>query len=799
MSEEAWKVLQSAKSKAWAEKAREITPLHVLAGLAQEQPGLIEETLERMRIPAPEARKAVERLKPPRGADLPTESLPLSREANEIVQVRARRLARDHPASADARVTPVHLWVGLCECAWPLQQWWKESRWDCSAERLEQFLKAAKERLPSFKPAYQPLPDGAVRVLKKYCRRNLTELAAQGRLTPAIGVKDLCERLTDCLLRMNNRSVVLTGPAGAGKTKLVEHLALKIAQGEIPQLAGCQVFELDLVLFTRGTHLAGSQAERWAELTDVLRQHPDQIILFIDELHTIVGVHMGGEAMTLANALKPLMVDDRVRLIGATTWDEYSRYIQGDSALERRFTELSVPEPDRNTMLGILHGVSRDFEAYYGIKFTSEALEAIYELARWHQPNRSFPSKAIDLLDEVGVWVSRRRPPEAFDSQATSEVRANDVREVLKRKGIEEFAGVDVAALLKEEVIGQDRAAEMLANAVVTARFRYGQGERRGPRAVILFLGPPGVGKSYMAQVFSEILFPGRDSLLVLDMTEFSGPQSGEHARFRLLGPAPPYVGWEQGGLLTRHAREHPVSVVLIEEFDKACPEARNILLRVLEEGLAQDGRGRVVSFRGMYFILTANAAQDLWKEDARIGFAPAVSASADSAPEFSEPVIRDVLRREGFAPELLSRISHIVLFRSLTEDDLCQIARLRLSRLREQALIEDYLLLEYDEQTLARWVVEQSAPPRDSRRVAAAFERWVETPLAWWRMRARPGQIPVLRLEPEAGRLRIVECAIAWDEVQKILLQRITELYRLREGRTRLRAAARIRLGTMG
>ena len=248
-------------------------------------------------------------------------------------------------------------------------------------------------------------------------------------------------------------------------------------------------------------------------------------------------------------------------------------------------------------------------------------------------------------------------------------------------------------------------------------------------------MGPPGVGKSYMAQVLSEILFPGYDALLTLDMTEFGGAHSGEHARFRLIGPPPPYVGWEAGGVLTNHVLRYPVSVVLIDEFEKACDEARNVLLKIFDEGVIQDGRGRTISFRGIYFILTANAGRKLWRKVRRITLNPKEETSRRKGEELEDEELRELLLNEGFAPELLSRISYIVMFNRLEEEHLQEIARRRLMTLRDNALREDFLLIEYDENLLSRWLVQRSAAQNDCRRLTSAFERLIETPLARWRL----------------------------------------------------------------
>jgi type VI secretion system protein VasG len=309
-----------------------------------------------------------------------------------------------------------------------------------------------------------------------------------------------------------------------------------------------------------------------------------------------------------------------------------------------------------------------------------------------------------------------------------------------------------------------------------------------------------------MAQVLSEVLFPGRDNLLTLDMTEFGGQHAGEHARWRLVGAPAPYVGWERGGLLTSHAREHPISVVLVDEFDKAPPEARNVLLRVFDEGWAQDGSGRTVSFREMYFILTANAGRSLWdnvKKIPEIGYTAERGAETQpQATAFSEEKIRDVLRTDPgdrFAPELLSRLSHIVMFKELEKVELAEIARRKMARLRESALLEDIVWLEYDEHTLPLWLVNQCGERADCRRMTALFEHRIEVPLA--RFRAQRGNEPtILKLEPLEKEVRLTPAAPedAAARLPEVLFKRVAEVF-AQQGRRRQQAqAVRTQAGTV-
>jgi ATP-dependent Clp protease ATP-binding subunit ClpC len=805
ITEQAWEVIQVAKSIALTEGSGDIISRHLFQACAVAVGALVKATLSGMSLGKDDVDRYLHSIMPsvpPQNAT--TAQRPLSSQAEGVIQ-QSRALASQFPEDATALVTPIHLWTSVCSAADALREWLLKCGW--LETHIRGLAEAARAQLPkSIRVAQVGPKEAELETLKRFCNRNLTELARQGRLTPAYGMEETKEQMIRCLLRKDRRSLVLTGPAGVGKTKLVEDLAVRISSGNIPELEHCQVFELDLALFTRGTHYAGSRAERWTQLTEVLRANPDGIILFIDELHTIIGLPLEGQAMDLSNALKPLLVDDKVRIIGSTTTDEYRRHIEGDPALARRFTEVKVPEPDRDTVMNILESVAPRYEEYHGIKYHPDTLEAIYELTRSCLPNQSFPAKAMDLLDEIGVTVKvRNRKGQDNSLEQKPVAHTEDVRETLKRIwGIEpDPLNVDISGLIKERVVGQDHAANKLSDLVVASAFRYGKETQRGPRAVILFLGPPGVGKSYMAQVLADILFPGRDSLLTLDMTEFSGPHAGEHAQFRLLGPPPPYVGWETSGVLTSHAVKHPVSVVLVDEFEKANTEARNVLLRIFDEGLAQDGRGRIVSFKEMYFILTANAAQEMWRTVRRLGFTPEqgdeepMDAQAD---RFSDDQIREALLRGGFLPELLSRISHVVMFNNLNKKHLEQIASRELANLRDNALMEDFLLLEYDEHALSEWLVKQTAPGLDCRRLAAAFGALVEIPLARWRMQ-RVHEAAIVKLEPNDNevRLQVGEQTSDQSRIQQLLFERVAVVFAKKQQREKRERTAHVLLGTSG
>lgn len=775
-------LMRLAKGLCLTEGAEQIGTRHLFQACVSQAPDLATGTLRTAGLAEDAATKLVHAM-----AALPAASADssarrsLATDALEAVDA-ARRLALQRPEGAQALIAPVHLWAALCAAAPKLEGWLRERGWPQAV--VAALSKAAEQQLPKTQAVTGlQLSENEREVMRRLCPRHLSQLARSGGISTAWGVDDARQSVVRCLLRRDKRNVVLTGRAGVGKTKMVEDLACRIASGEIADLAGCEVYELDLVSLTRGTHLVGSQAERFAQLAEVLRAHPDHLILFIDEIHMIMGVSMGGEQMDLANALKPLLVESKLRVIGATTTEEYTRHIEKDPALSRRFSEVKVPEPDRATMMQLLSEVAPKYEAHHGVAYAHEALQAIYDLTQRYLPNQAFPAKGVDLLDEAGVHV-RMRSGKAVPGQPAPEVTARDVGEALARvRGIAiDEPTADLAELLKDRVVGQDEAARMLADAVITSAGRFGSRRARGPRATILFVGPSGVGKSYMAEVLSDILTPGRKTMLTVDMAEFAGEHSGEFAKHRLLGPSAPYVGWQDGGLLTSHAMQHPTSVVLLDEIDKAGTEARNILLKILNDGLVQDGMRRIVSFQGIIFILTSNEPRELWERHAAsIGFVTDRSSASEATALPSEDTVREALKHARFAPELLSRVSHMVMFRKLDDAALRRLVVDLLKETRGAALEAELVLLEFDAEALAQWVLDRAGGDRDARRVAAAFERHVETPLARWRWRRTgPAEPVILRLRPADAKLELNEdgSAAAREQVQRTLMQRLALAY---------------------
>ncbi|MGW3354851.1 ATP-dependent Clp protease ATP-binding subunit [Streptomyces bungoensis] len=571
--------------------------------------------------------------------------------------------------------------------------------------------------------------------LDKY-GRDLTDLARQGRVDPVIGRDEEIEQTIEVLSRRGKNNPVLIGDAGVGKTAIVEGLAQRIADGDVPDiLAGRRVVALDLTGVVAGTRYRGDFEERLNNIVEEIRAHSDQLIVFIDELHTVVGAGAGGEggSMDAGNILKPALARGELHIVGATTLEEFRR-IEKDAALARRFQPILVPEPTVEDTIEILRGLRDRYEAHHQISYSDEALVAAVELSDRYLTDRRLPDKAIDLIDQAGARVRlgartkgtdvrtmereceqlvrdkdqavadesyeqatqlrdrigelKRRIAEASggdkaDEGLDLEVTAEAIAEVVSRQ-----TGIPVSRLTQEEkerllgleqhlhqrVVGQDEAVRVVAEAVLRSRAGLASPDR--PIGSFLFLGPTGVGKTELARALADALFGSEDRMVRLDMSEYQE----RHTVSRLVGAPPGYVGHEEAGQLTEVVRRHPYSLLLLDEVEKAHPDVFNILLQVLDDGRLTDSQGRTVDFTNTVIVMTSNLGSEaITRRGAGIGFGPG-GADADEEAR-REQILRPL--REHFRPEFLNRIDEIVVFRQLTSEQLRQITDLLLERTR--------------------------------------------------------------------------------------------------------------------
>ncbi len=637
--------------------------------------------------------------------------------------------------------------------------------------------------------------------------RNLTQLARERKLDPVIGRDREIERVMQVLSRRTKNNPVLIGEPGVGKTAIVEGLSQKIVSGDVPEtIKGKQLYTLDLGGLVAGTRYRGDFEERLKKVLKEIRTRGD-IILFIDELHTLVGAGAAEGAIDAASILKPLLARGELQTIGATTLDEYRKHLEKDAALERRFQPIKVEEPSLSHTIEILKGLRDRYESHHGVTITDQAVVAAANLADRYIADRYLPDKAIDLIDEAGSRLRIRRmatPPDykaieddlarvrkdkelAIEKQNFEQAKKFREREeeLLQRKeqewraeGVDLFdvvdeeviadvlsnwTGIPVSRLTEEEtakllrmedelhkrVIGQQDAIRAVSQAI--RRTRAGLKDPKRPSGSFIFLGPSGVGKTETAKTLAEFLFGDEGSLIQLDMSEYME----KHTVSRLVGSPPGYVGYEEGGQLTEAVRRKPFSVVLFDEIEKAHPDVFNTLLQILEDGRLTDSQGRSVDFKNTVIIMTSNlGTADLRKTS--VGFA---KTSETVTYEKMKLTVNDALKQH-FRPEFLNRIDDVIVFHELTKDEVTEIIDLMIKRVRT-SLESQGLGLELT-QTAKYYVVDKGYDPTmGARPLRRALQRLVEDPLSekilWKEFRAGETIIVDVEPDPDAGEPVIV------------------------------------------
>ena len=618
------------------------------------------------------------------------------------------------------------------------------------------------------------------RALEKYST-DLTELAAAGKLDPVIGRDNEVRRVMQILTRRTKNNPVVVGEAGVGKTAIAEGLAQKIEAGDVPEmLKDRKVIALDLGALVAGSKFRGEFEERLKAVMDEIKRAQGEIILFIDELHTVVGAGAAEGALDASNMLKPALARGELRAVGATTPDDYREHIEKDAALERRFQPVWVEEPDVPTAIEMMHGVRPRYEAHHKVKITEAALEAAVELSHRYIPDRHLPDKAIDLIDEAAAKLridAEDLPPELKqmeqrikqlqdeeEAAAQRQEYEQAARHKSERLGIEtvyqeqrgqflqdkhidntvdaeaiaalvaQWTGVPVTRLLEgegekllqmeerlhERVIGQEEAVTALSDAI--RRARAGLKDPKRPIGSFIFLGPTGVGKTELARALAEYMFDDEDAMVRIDMSEYTE----KHTVSRLIGSPPGYVGYEEGGQLTEAVRRRPYRVILFDELEKAHPDVFNALLQILEDGRLTDGHGRTVDFRNTIIIMTSNLGTgELTRET--LGFA---LAKQDRDEERRLRASVELALKQTFRPEFLNRIDEIIIFHPLTEEEIAQIVHLQvalvLERLEEHGIA--IRLTEAAKAWLAKEGYDRNFGVRPLRRTV---QRYVENPIS--------------------------------------------------------------------
>jgi ATP-dependent Clp protease ATP-binding subunit ClpC len=654
-------------------------------------------------------------------------------------------------------------------------------------KELDPNFAAQEEQAPGENPEKPAAPGGAEKkgevktpALKAF-GRDLTEIARKGDMDPVIGRKNEIERVIQILCRRSKNNPVLLGEAGVGKTAIVEGLAQEIAKGNVPEiLREKRVITLDLALMVAGTKYRGQFEERIKAVMDEIRRAKN-VILFIDELHTIVGAGSAEGTMDASNIIKPALSRGEMQCVGATTLNEYRKYIEKDAALERRFQSVKVEAPSIEDAIEILKGVRPKYEEHHKAEFTDAAVVAAVRLSDRYITDRFLPDKAIDVLDEAGSRArisTMTRPPEVkhieseieelkskkekaiknqdFEGAANMRDKEKQAKEKLEKiltdwrtageerrvvVGEEEmltvvskWTGIPLQRMGQDEmqrllsvegemskvVIGQREGVSAICKAL--RRSRADLKDPRRPIGTFLLLGPTGVGKTLLARTLAEQMFGDTKSLIQLDMSEYMEKFNVS----RLVGSPPGYVGYEEGGQLTEQVRRKPYSVVLFDEIEKAHPDVWNMLLQILEEGKLTDNVGRVVNFRNTIVLMTSNVGSDTIKRGATLGFSP---ISDESSYEKMRERILDESKKV-FRPEFLNRLDDVIVFRSMTKPDLIQILDLEIAKVVNR-LKGKNLKLELDEAAKDLLVEKGYDPQYGARPMRRAVERFLEDPLA--------------------------------------------------------------------
>ncbi len=698
----------------------------------------------------------------------------------------------------DEYISTEHIFLAICsERATPTARILQEI-----GVTRDRVLDAVKE-IRGGQRVTSPQAESRYRTLEKYSR-DLTQLARDGRLDPVIGRDEEILRVIQVLSRRTKNNPVLIGEAGVGKTAIVEGLAQKIAEDDVPEiLMGKRVVSLDLGAMIAGTRFRGEFEERLKTAIEEIQRAQGEIILFIDELHTVVGAGAAQGAVDASNMMKPALARGELQCVGATTLDEYRQYIERDSALERRFAPVFVGEPTVEQTIEMLQGLRDRYEVHHNVEFTDAALEAAARLSHRYVTDRHLPDKAIDAIDEAAsklrvaiysmpehlkekkkeltqlqgdeeaawqqrdyeraaqVKSERMRMEEEFQTERDAWRQEKNLDEVVEASDVAEvvagWTGIPIRDMMQTEaekllqmeeklharIIGQDEAISAVADAI--RRARSGLKDPKRPSGSFLFLGSSGVGKTELAKALAWFLFDDEDALLRVDMSEYRE----SHTASRLFGAPPGYVGYDEGGQLTESVRRRPYQVVLFDEIEKAHPDVWNALLQIMEDGRLTDGQGHIVDFRNTVIILTSNVGTQFGAKGGTIGFhRDGDEGTLDDRKLRSD--IEDTLKRT-FRPEFLNRIDEIIIFHTLTREQVKKIVDLQMKEIADRLAEHNITITLTD--AAREWLANEGYDPQfGARPLRRTLQKRVESPMSVKLLRGeyQPGDTVVVDADQE-------------------------------------------------
>ncbi len=782
-TERARKVVFYAQEEAQKFGEGYVSTEHLLLGLVRESDSVAARVLEKLGVSLNRIRAEVEK-QLPRGDARPSQDMTLTPRAKRVIDLaydEARNLNNNY-------IGTEHLLLGLIREGDGLAGR-VLAKLGVELEKARREVMALQDNETQTKASGGPRSSSAgttkTQTLDEF-GRDLTELAREGKLDPVVGRQPEIERVMQILCRRTKNNPCLIGEPGVGKTAIAEGLALRIVSGDIPDiLRNKRIVALDLAGLVAGTKYRGEFEERMKKVMEEVRKAEGNVVLFIDELHTLVGAGAAEGAIDASNIMKPALARGELQCIGATTQDEFRKYIERDAALERRFQAVKVKEPSEEEAVDILKGLRERYEAHHQVEITDEAILAAVTLSQRYISDRSLPDKAIDLVDEAAsrVRLQQSLPPlEVRQDRAKVNRLRNELEHAQKRTSSEDatiklqtqieeleasvveredvwrdtekpepivgeseiaaivqsWTGIPVTKLVEAEsqkllrmetdlhqrIIGQHDAVVAVSRAI--RRARSGLKDPKRPMGSFIFLGPTGVGKTELAKALAAYLYEKESNMVRIDMSEYME----RFAVSRLVGAPPGYVGYDEGGQLTEQVRRNPYCVVLLDEIEKAHPEVFNILLQVMEDGQLTDSQGRTVDFRNTLIIMTSNVGVRPIELDKALGF-------RDSKQDFNDPKVYESMKtkmveemKKLFRPEFLNRVDEVIVFQHLKREEILEIADLYLKRVNQQAASMG-ITIDLSDRVKNLLVDKGYDPNLGARPLRRAVQRFIEDPLS--------------------------------------------------------------------